>query len=382
MKPTLLLVVPLPPPWAGVEQVSSLLVNGGLEKEFQVRVLKSNIRSENRGKGAWDFSGVIRVAKIALQLTGTLIFSRPDLVYMTLSQNGSGLARDCLFILICRIFRSRTICHLHGSKLHEFIGSQISFTRKVILNIINSSDRILVYAESIKKDLSSYVPLSKMTIISNGWPQSSLNSALEKGGKENGSFHVSFMGHLSAAKGFYDLIEAAKIILAKTKVLKFVFAGERVDMERNLSGGQFGQKTNWENFESLKGAFPDNISLVGVVTGQEKKEFFSTSDVFVLPSYAEAFPMVVLEAMNAGLPLVVTRVGALPEILIEDENCLFVPTGDPSALAASLMKLLDDEGLRMKMRRANLDKAGYYSIDKMISNFADIFHSVLDSSRA
>jgi glycosyltransferase involved in cell wall biosynthesis len=76
------------------------------------------------------------------------------------------------------------------------------------------------------------------------------------------------------------------------------------------------------------------------------------SDVFVLSSRSEGLPMSVLEAMAAGLPVVASRVGGVPELIGEDEAGFLVPPGEPAALAVALARLLDDVELRRRVGEA------------------------------
>ena len=184
------------------------------------------------------------------------------------------------------------------------------------------------------------------------------------------------MGHLSEAKGFYDLLEAAELILRERKDIRFMFAGERLDVERNVSTAS-SRPVDWSKVDQLMKRYPELIRLVGVVSGHEKDRFFKESDLFVFPSYAEAFPVVILEAMAAGLPLVMTPVGALPEVLTEGENGLFVSPGDVQSLKAALLALVNDPARRDRMGKNNLKKVERFSPGAMASAVGRIFHEVI-----
>src|SRR5687768_4892209 len=78
----------------------------------------------------------------------------------------------------------------------------------------------------------------------------------------------------------------------------------------------------------------------------------AAADVFALPSWTEGFPLVVLEAMALGRPVVATAVGGTPELVADGETGLLVPPRDVAALTASLKRVLDDEGLRRRLGEA------------------------------
>ena len=81
------------------------------------------------------------------------------------------------------------------------------------------------------------------------------------------------------------------------------------------------------------------------------------ADIFVLPSRSEAFPNAVLEAMAAGLPIVASAVGGIPELIDDNSNGLLVPAGDSEALAERLCRLMADEPLAARLGAAARAKA-------------------------
>jgi glycosyltransferase involved in cell wall biosynthesis len=79
------------------------------------------------------------------------------------------------------------------------------------------------------------------------------------------------------------------------------------------------------------------------------RELFRQADIFVFPTPADCLPLAILEAMAAGLPIITTSVGALPEAVISGETGLIVPPDDPDALADAITRLAEDPDLRLKL---------------------------------
>jgi len=85
-------------------------------------------------------------------------------------------------------------------------------------------------------------------------------------------------------------------------------------------------------------------------------ELLAAADLFVLSSRSEGLPLSILEAMAAGLPVVASSVGGVPELVVEGETGLLVPPGDPGALAAAIERLLDDSALRRQLGAAGRNR--------------------------
>ena len=122
---------------------------------------------------------------------------------------------------------------------------------------------------------------------------------------------IIFVGALRPVKGVRYLIEAMKVIIDENRTTKLFIIGDGVERE---------------SLERLveKLGLGDHVNFIGKVPNERVPEYMIASDVFVLPSLSEGFPVTILEAMASGLPIVATNVGGLPEIIKENENGFLV----------------------------------------------------------
>ncbi len=182
------------------------------------------------------------------------------------------------------------------------------------------------------------VPPSRIIVIPNAARLSASPGAdaegreqLESFFRQAGDFVVAGAGRLSPEKGVAVLIEAAKHVVAHIPAVRFVVFGEGVQrpaLERMIAAAGL------EHAFALPGFRSDLDQLL------------PNADLFVLPSFTEGLPNVVLEASASALPVVATAVGGTPEVVADGKTGLLIPAGDPEKLAARIIELLADEPRR------------------------------------
>jgi colanic acid/amylovoran biosynthesis glycosyltransferase len=144
-----------------------------------------------------------------------------------------------------------------------------------------------------------------------------------------------FVGRLVAAKGLPILLEAMAQL--GDAVLRVVGDGPDRKMLEEMA-------------RSLGVA--GRVSFLGYQSQTQVRELFKQTDVFALSSFAEGVPVVLMEAMAAGVPVVATRIAGIPELVRDEENGLLVPPGDPDAASRALRRLIEDADLRNRFAAA------------------------------
>jgi glycosyltransferase involved in cell wall biosynthesis len=155
----------------------------------------------------------------------------------------------------------------------------------------------------------------------------------------NGVPRVVSIGRFAFPKDFATLVEA----LAATRAdYQAAFAGEGPLLQEVAA-------------TILERGLAERIDLLG--NRGDVPDLLASADVFVLSSRSEGFPVSILEAMAAGLPVVATNVGGVAESVVDGETGLLVPPGDPGALAAALDRVLTDSALRLRLGTAGREQA-------------------------
>ena len=146
------------------------------------------------------------------------------------------------------------------------------------------------------------------------------------------------VGNLYRVKGHIVLLRAVAAIRARTGRAPVVAIAGRGEEEGTLR--QFARESGIEDRVRLLGYRSDAPDLV------------AAADVYAMPSLSEGLPLALLEAMAAGRAVVASRVGGIPEVASDGEHALLVPAGDHDALAAALLRVLDDDALRERLAAA------------------------------
>jgi glycosyltransferase involved in cell wall biosynthesis len=206
-------------------------------------------------------------------------------------------------------------------------------------------------------------------------------------GVEDGERVVLTIGRLSREKAQADLLRAFKILtrgaqsseglndargaagrLASVGRVRLVVVGdgpEREPLERLASELGFGER------------------IVFAGQSSDVAPFYAAADVLALPSHSEGSPYVLLEAMAAGLPVVATAVGGVPEILSDGESALLVAPRDEAAMASALARLLCDSELARSLKsKASALAATRHAPETYARSLASLYRDVVSASPA
>lgn len=170
-----------------------------------------------------------------------------------------------------------------------------------------------------------------------------------------------FVGRVVEQKGLAELFQAMATLLPDHPDLALTVVGDGPDREvlerRAADTGLANQ-----------------VRFVGSRSQDEVSQLLSDADIFVLPSYAEGVPVVVMEALGTGLPVVASFVGGMPELVEDDVTGYLVRPGDPALLADRIGRLIADPELRQRLGHAGRDKVlAEFDSDAEAARLAQLF---------
>jgi glycosyltransferase involved in cell wall biosynthesis len=211
--------------------------------------------------------------------------------------------------------------------------------KEIIRNILRGSDYVICHSKYIEECAKRFVE-SRTRVIDHGVD---LQLFMPAGNKKNGDrFTVGTAARLDAVKGIETLLYAFKYISAKHPNVVLQIAGS-------------GWLLNRLQTTVAALGVSKQVEFVGWVPRKEMPAFYQNLDVFVLPSIilpngiTEAAGMVLIEAQACGVPVVASKVGGIPEILMDGRTGKLVPPSDPESLGSAVSALLDDVDIRRDM---------------------------------
>ncbi len=179
-------------------------------------------------------------------------------------------------------------------------------------------------------------------------------------------FTILCVARLATVKGHAVLLEAVAELLIRGHFLTVLFAGDgplRHSLERRAD---------------VLG-IADRIRFLGNVGQDVIHELFTKADVFVLPSFAEGVPVVLMEAMAARCPVVATRIAGIPELIDHGTSGLVVPPGRADLLANAIERILVHQNAAERMAEVACDKIKReFNLHKVAPQLANIFRRYLD----
>lgn len=317
----------------GITTVVNGYPGSELEKHFQMRYIETYCDGSK-----WKKLG--KAIGAYLEFLKVLLTDKPDLLHIH-AAFGASFYRKVPFIYLAGFLRIPVIIHVHCSEMDRFYFNTTKCRQKFIRLTFKRCVRIISLSERLKEELSQIAPKEKIEVITNyGMLQGNLTGAAERTGK-----HVLFLGFLSELKGCLDIPE----IVAKVK-------REIGDVQVTLAGTGTAEAVAQIHNKAEQFSTAKNIVMPGWVRGSEKAQLLRISDVFVLPSYTEALPMSILEAMGYGLPVVSTTVGGIPQLVEHGVNGYLYEPGDVDGFAEGILRLLRDPELRDRMGKAGYDR--------------------------
>ena len=293
------------------------------------------------------------------------LFGRISVLHLHVAEGGSVL-RKLLLMELVRLFKVPTIIHMHAANFPGFYAGLPHICQQWVFRAFNHCTTFIVLGKTFRDYFVSTVMVKpdRIVIIPNGVPDPGFTQKLDTHCCE-----LLFLGTLTKRKGLHELLT----VLARPEFIK-------QNWQLRVAGA--GDPEPWlKHIADCK--LNGRVSLLGWTDPDKARVLLAECDVLVLPSHNEALPLVILEAMAHGRPVVTTPVGSIQDVVIHELNGLLVEPGNAADLASALDQMIRDPGLRRQMGlNARAAYEAQFTVEHMNDRLAVEFAAALRISRS
>jgi len=306
---------------------------------------------------SWEFAHTAIIPSLFLKL---LMIPKDSIIHAHIAQ---AMIPEVVF-LILKIRKIPYIAHIHADvEPSGKMGFLLPFYKKMFLQkILNSASRIIVPSKDYVSLISEKytIPKTKIQEIPNGTELEHFKSTSTK---LHDPIRLLSVSRLCKHKNIPLLIKSFKSFIEKN----------RRDAELHIVGE--GEEKNKILDLIKKEKLEDKIILHGGLWGKDLHDIYSNSDIFILASTHESFGIVLIEAMASGLPIVVSNITSITNIIKNNITGLLVEPS-PDNFTKAVEKLLGDSQLREKLIENGLKEVRKYSWDKIIPKFEHVYSEI------
>jgi glycosyltransferase involved in cell wall biosynthesis len=362
-----LFILHFPPPIHGPALVGKYIKESAkINNNFNCTYVNLSTSKNVSEKGKGAFKKAFLFARLYFNIFSCLKKNNFDICYLTINSKGAAFYKEMVVVLLLKAFNCKIVYHYHNKGISE---KQNNGLLNCLYHLQFKNAKAILLSPLLYSDVSKYLSRKQIYYCPNGIPISKSNfDLINRRIKNNSGSELLFLSHLMKEKGVYILLEALKILQNKGVGFKANFIGDWM----NISEKEFNNFVVLNNLEA-------NVFYLGKKYGDEKRMAFESADIFVLPTLNDCFPLVILESMQYGLPVITTIEGAIPEIVENGVNGYTISKNDSTTLAERIEFLINNrsKSLQMGQKGYQLFKEKY-TLPIFENNFVKILKQISD----
>jgi len=355
-RPIVLVLGPSREAISGVSTHLNMLFDSALARQFSL--VHFQVGSE--GRVETRLRRAARLAASPFQLARAIVELGAQIVHLNTSLDARAYWRDLAYLVVAKLCGARVVYQVHGGALpRDFFRNPLL---TALLNaVLRWPEVVVVLASSELRAYEAFLPGRNIVMLPNGIDCARYTVYSRPLASAGAPLNLIYLGRLAAGKGLRETLEALRLARARGVTARLVIAGSGPEEQslRELAG---------------KLGLEQDVTFVGPSHAADKVKLFAGSEVMLLPSYSEGLPYALLEAMAAGVVPIVSRVGAMPDVITEGIHGMLVPPRDAGAIARAIAALGEDRSRLSRMSAACCRRvADTYSIGRVAADFAGLY---------
>jgi len=359
---TVLFVAPVPPPVHGAAYAMRFLLTGRVAEEFRLLHVDSRFTDDVATLQKFSLRKVTRLFRYCWQITKHSLFGGAKGVVLTPTFYFKPFLKDAVFIWLSRLLCRKVTAWIHMDFRAMKYDTLPAWGRWFVKTTLRRCHRVVVPADRLIPFMPAWIEKERLSALPNGLPD---HPPFPPRDESSRPLRVLYLSNIEDNKGWRTFLQAAREVGRECPAAEFILHGRPM-----LGVTDDDVKAEVER-DNLNG----RLCWMGPAFGDDKWNAFAAADVFCFPSWHEAFPLSILEAMCASLPIVTSDVGGVPDAVVAGEGGIIVPPRDAAALADGLRKLLADGALRERMGRFNRARwQERYTVDAYRARWCSFLH--------
>lgn len=257
------------------------------------------------------------------------------------------------------------IITVHGTDVNKYMNWN-TYTEKKCKNTLNYANQIIAVSRDLEKKIKKLEPSVKSQIIYNFVNENFYNDQPKINANLKKSCRITFIGNLLVSKGVYELLDAYHQVVTNN---------QNIDIKLNIVGGGTELPGMQEKLKEL--SLERNVKFFGPIENKEIPKILTKTDIFVLPSYSEGFPLTIIEALSMGCPVIATAVGGIPEVINDEENGLLIEPKSSEALQEAIEKLINNPDLYKKIQKNTSKVYEQFSGEKITQQIYNVYSEAI-----
>ena len=351
----------MPPPVHGAAMMGQYIHDSKLINErFDCHYINPSLSDSVSKVGKFSFCKIISAIKNIIFIVKEVKKIRPNLCYYTPTADGWGIYRDLFVVAVLKWNKQKIVLHMHNKGVEKFSVKHIwaPFAYRHIFKGV----KVILLARELYQDVRNYVQPDNVYYCPNGMPKTNNETFCRR--TTNKKYTFLFLSNMIEEKGVIDVLKACTVLKGDKRLFKCQFVGKWSTVSKEY----FNEIIEKYNIK-------DVVSYLGPKYGKEKVDALKKVDALVFPTYyhGETFGLVLLEAMEYGLPCISTYEGGIPSVIDNENTGLLIRARDIEALVDKMRWLIEHphEGLIMgeKGRKKFLKE---FTLDIFEKRFAEI----------
>lgn len=293
-----------------------------------------------------------------------------SIVHLNSALSARVCLRDVAYLVMAKLCGTRVVYQIDGGALPQQVFRGRRMLRSFMRGALYFADVIVVSTQMELRGYRKYLGARHVAVIPPCIDRAAQAGSARARRAPETPLRLLYLGEFARKNGLLEMLQGLRLACCNGVAANLVMAGngpdEQVVIQFVRAFGLAGQ-----------------VTFIGPVSGRRKIRLLQESDVIVLATHGEAMPYALLEAMASGVAVVATRVGGIPDVMVDGVHGLFVPPYNPLAIARAIQRLAHDRGLLERMTEACRRRvAGSFSAERLSGDFVRLYRDVCGSRPA